>query len=70
MWKLSALIVTLALVGCGGATREDAAVDGTLVVAAFYPLAWAAGEIAGGEVPGLDFAQFWHCRSAAIHGDR
>src|SRR3990172_4014356 len=49
MWKLSALIVTLALVGCGGATREDAAVDGTLVVAAFYPLAWAAGEIAGGE---------------------
>ena len=49
MWKLSVLIVTLALVGCGGATREDAAVDGTLVVAAFYPLAWAAGEIAGGE---------------------
>ena len=49
MWKLSVLIVTLALVGCGGATREGAAVDGTLVVAAFYPLAWAAGEIAGGE---------------------
>jgi zinc transport system substrate-binding protein len=55
MWKLPVLLsallpvllVTLALLGCGGAKDDGGAVDRTLVVAAFYPLAWAAEQVAG-----------------------
>jgi zinc transport system substrate-binding protein len=47
MWKLSALLVALALalVGCGGADKNSAASN--TLVAAFYPLAWAAEQVAG-----------------------
>lgn len=46
MWKVTALLVTLALAGCGGA-HDEATGSGPKIVAAFYPLAWAAEEIAG-----------------------
>lgn len=42
---LAALAGTVVLAGCGGAGRS-----GTTVVAAFYPLAFAASEIGGGAV--------------------
>lgn len=48
MWKLAALAVAAALAGCGGGGRADGAAANT-VVAAFYPLAWAAEQIAGPE---------------------
>jgi zinc transport system substrate-binding protein len=46
MWKLTAVLVTVALAGCGGAHDEGKA-SGPEIVAAFYPIAWAAEEIAG-----------------------
>ena len=44
MVRLALLLVAIVLTGCGGG---DEAGDGRTVVAAFYPLAWAAEEIAG-----------------------
>jgi zinc transport system substrate-binding protein len=44
MWRLAMPLLVLALAGCGGSGDEDASNE--RVVAAFYPLAWAAGEIA------------------------
>jgi zinc transport system substrate-binding protein len=45
------LTVAAALTGCGGDDSESGAQQGTGVVAAFYPLAYAAEEIGG---PGVD----------------
>jgi zinc transport system substrate-binding protein len=48
MWRLGALLLAvLVLSGCGGSGGDD---DRRTVVAAFYPLAWAAERIAGDEV--------------------
>jgi zinc transport system substrate-binding protein len=44
--RLVLLAVALAAAGCGG----DNAAGGRTVVAAFYPLAWAAEEVAGDDV--------------------
>jgi zinc transport system substrate-binding protein len=44
MWRLAALLAVVVLAGCGGA--NDTGSSRKLVVAAFYPLAWAAGQIA------------------------
>lgn len=40
------LLAVVALTGCGGTDQEE---QGTTVVAAFYPLAWAAEQIGGEE---------------------
>jgi zinc transport system substrate-binding protein len=49
MWRLGVLCVLLiVLSGCGGGS--DSGDDRRTVVAAFYPLAWAAEEIAGDDV--------------------
>ena len=44
MGRVAALLVVVALAGCGGAQTST---DETTVVAAFYPLAWIAERIAG-----------------------
>jgi len=49
MWRLGAPIAAvLVLTGCGGSASVDG--DRRTVVAAFYPLAWAAEEVAGDDV--------------------
>ncbi len=48
MWRFAALLVVVALAGCGGSNDGDEA-STKLVVAAFYPLAWAADQIAGSD---------------------
>ena len=45
MWRLTALLLVVVLAGCGGSSDEGDSEN--LVVAAFYPLAWAADRIAG-----------------------
>jgi zinc transport system substrate-binding protein len=40
------LLISVVLTGCGGGQSDD----GETVVAAFYPLAWAAEEIGGGKL--------------------
>jgi zinc transport system substrate-binding protein len=44
MWRLGFLLAVLALAGCGGRRADDGAA--ATVVAAFYPLAWAAEHVA------------------------
>jgi zinc transport system substrate-binding protein len=48
MWRFAALLVVVTLAGCGGSSHGGGS-SKKLVVAAFYPLAWAAGEIAGSD---------------------
>jgi zinc transport system substrate-binding protein len=49
MWRLGApFAAVLVLSGCGGSASVDG--DRRTVVAAFYPLAWAAEEVAGDDV--------------------
>jgi zinc transport system substrate-binding protein len=48
MWRFTALLVVVALAGCGG-SNGGGGTSKKLVVAAFYPLAWAAGQIAGSD---------------------
>lgn len=45
MWRFTALLLVVVLAGCGGSNDEGGSEK--LVVAAFYPLAWAAEWIAG-----------------------
>jgi zinc transport system substrate-binding protein len=45
MWRFAALLVVVAFAGCGG-SNDGGEASNKLVVAAFYPLAWAAGQIA------------------------
>jgi zinc transport system substrate-binding protein len=50
VWKPPALVVLVAalgLAGCGGVDESGTATD--TIVAAFYPLAWAAEQVAGDE---------------------
>lgn len=47
MWRLALLVVVLSLTGCGKTEGQSHA---RTVVAAFYPLAWAAGEIGEGGI--------------------
>jgi zinc transport system substrate-binding protein len=45
MWRVALLLVLFALAGCGGSTDRSS----PTVVAAFYPLAWAAEQVAGAD---------------------
>jgi zinc transport system substrate-binding protein len=49
VWRLL-LVVAAVLAGCGGGEETR----GRTVVAAFYPLAWAAAEVAGADVEVVD----------------
>jgi zinc transport system substrate-binding protein len=53
VWKLALLLVALTLAGCGGGDRQGSAISGS-VVAAFYPVAWAAEQIAGDDMEVLN----------------
>jgi zinc transport system substrate-binding protein len=53
VWKLALLLVALTLAGCGGGDRQGGAVSGA-VVAAFYPVAWAAEQIVGDDMEVLN----------------
>jgi zinc transport system substrate-binding protein len=55
VWKLATVLATsLVLAGCGGSNDEGADTPTMRVVAAFYPLAWAAKQVGGKDVEVLN----------------